>query len=226
MGQLFKMFLFFGMVCIGTEGLGVDSKSVFGGIVIETNGVAVLVPSQRVHKVVWGDRIIVKDAILDVGKVKNPVTVNFVGFPNRDYQRPAEDRGLLIRSDRDLLTSWSVDGKGLKYRVKVSAKDLVYGYIDVEILPPRLQYVVVSINNEEKVLREGDILNVQGSDRFKIKHFETNIEVLDSSVRYRIVPDQHSRPNLEDTAPLKSYELLFYRYNREFARIPIRIRGG
>ena len=193
-------------------------------VVLEVNGGAVPVKSGETVQVVWGDEIMVKSAHLR-GIGKSPETVNFVGFKGKDHRRPYDDRGYLIKTHKDLLASWSVFGKGKRYRIKVSSTKKVHGTVFVELMPPKLSYVDLSVEGEEKtrVLREGEMLSVSSRDKFKVTRFATNIENVEKGVAMKLIPVTKVKEPGDKAASV--YEMVFYRYEKEFARIPIYIKN-
>lgn len=188
-------------------------------VVAEVNGRTIIIQNGATQRIIWGDEIKIHAAFLEGGDSRLD-SINFVGFPNHDQEKPADDRGRVIRTHRDLLESWSKNGEGKEYEVKVSKDDLVVGSVTFELVKPKLYYAVLMINGEEKVVRESDELKVKSTDQFKVTRFETNLERPYEGVQFSLVKASQASDNGQKG---NSFELRFHRFSSPFAHIYLRI---
>ncbi len=193
-------------------------------MILEINGERVLADAQEKISVVWGDELIVSDAVVE--GATHPI-INFIGFPNKSAKSPTQDLKFKIATHKDLLKKWAKNEAGTLYEIRAMRDEDYAGSVFVELIKPRLDYVVLSVNGAERVLREGNILSVSGTDRFKVKKIVTNINKLDSGVTFRLMPVKLDSvlEGGEGESAYKLYELVFYRFDQEFSRIPIHIKS-
>ena len=216
---LFQLALFFpGSTVFGIEKPAVVYKPQLNNLVIEVNGEERVVKPSGTISVIWGDEVRIRAAYFD-SEVKG-VSVNFVGYPNRDSQQPANDIGFLVKTHDGLLPRYSVDGKGVRYALKVSSRGQVMGVAYIEIIKPDLEYIVLKVNGQDRALQRGEVLSVKSSDLFEVVNIKTNMGDLDS-VEYKIMPFYES-----EKADRKYLEIRLYRYNAMFAKIPVYMEKG
>ena len=200
-------------------------KASLDRVVLNVNEEPRFIRDGETFRIVWGDTISVGSILFKGGDIPEGFSVNFVGYPAPASLGPLDDRGFSIRSHKDLLKSWSVDGAGKRYVIRVKHRDGELGNVYVEIERPKLRYVVLKVNGEDRILREGEVFKVKGQDRFLVKRFETNIEKIDDSLDYKVIPAKRTQNSGEMDA-IRRFDLCFYRFGQEFARIPILMSGA
>lgn len=183
-------------------------------VTVEVNGKRQQLLPGHALSLVAGDTAKIIDAQLADGST--PPKVNFVGFPNKSAERPADDRGYAINTGKDLLKSWSVNKKGREYRIDISSDSDLIAQLPVRLIEPELLYVIAHINGKERVLRPGEISAIKESDDFEIIKVVSNMADLDPSVRFnmesQVVKDR------------KVYSMNFYRHDRRFGHIQLEIQ--
>ena len=65
--------------------------------------------------------------------------VNFKGFVGDSVNNTGEDRGYAINTARDLWKRYSLDKKGLKYKVLVTYKNQKAGELFIDLEEPALE---------------------------------------------------------------------------------------
>lgn len=224
MPPLSKLILFLVFILVSPDGLAGEGLE---KMILEINGEGVLIDSGQEVKAVWGDEIEVKGAMMKSAGA-SPKDVNFVGFPNRSSIRPIDDRGYLVRSHKDLLEGWARNDEKNLYEIKAQTGKVHHGSVFVRLEAPKLLYVVMIVNGNETILREGEILTVNGADRFKVSKVVTNIDDLNKGVTFQITPLVSNSKLLPagEVGRSRLFEIRFFRFNREFAKVPIHIRKG
>jgi len=197
------------------------SRSSLEYVTLEVNGQPQKVAADKELVVVSGDEVIIKSAVLFDPKV-SASNVNLVGFIPNSEKRPAEDRGFKIHTSRDLLKKWAINEEGNLYRIEAFSGNEKHGSAFLRVLKPVLKYVEVSVNGEQKLIREGDLLTVKASDNFKVKNVVSNIENDREAVSFQVI---QVNPEL-DLSGRKFYELRFSRNKRIFAKIPMQVVEG
>jgi hypothetical protein len=176
-------------------------------VIVEVNGQPRLVKANGELPVLRGDRLRIKEAAL-VDKRVQPKEVNLVG-----YQSPkGDDRGHDFTT-MDLRARHSEDGKGDVFAVVVQSKKELHGAVYIRLMNPVLRYAEVSINGNNKVLRDGEAIEVKSTDLVKVERVVTNLDKNDD-VLFQIAP--------VDPANTR-YEIRFQRGGTDFARIPLKI---
>jgi len=89
-------------------------------------------------KLIKGDIFEIVDVIGGPGDPSDMI-VNFKGFVSNTANNTGEDRGYVIDTAKDLWKNYSLDKKGLKYKVIVTYKNQKAGELFVEIEEPVLQ---------------------------------------------------------------------------------------
>ena len=124
---------------------------------------------------VKGDRLELVDVTTNLAD-PSEITVNFKGYVGDRQNNTGEDRGCVIHTDRDLWKWYSLDGKGKKYQVVVTHDETVLGRLFVELTEPKLDYVILQINQGVKqCLFAGDTLPIYPQDTINILDIKTNI---------------------------------------------------
>ncbi len=141
-------------------------------------------PDEEIN-IIKGDKIKVIDISQSL-KTFGKTSVNFYGYQAQD--RSAEDRGYIINTQSDLLPYYSVNKKGKKYEIRIEdrkrKKLQILKKIYVNILEPKLEYIVLIINGNKKVwFYDNEILNVTYNDYIKIIDLKTNLQYINQGVK-------------------------------------------
>ncbi len=185
-------------------------------VIVEVNGAPRLVKAGEELPVLRGDRLKIKEATL-TDRGTQPKDVNLVGYQSPNPK--GEDRGYEF-STTDLKPRHSEDQKGDVYALQVATKKVLHGTVYLRLMNPVLRYAEVSINGQNRVLRDGEALRVKAKDLVKVERVVTNLEKNDD-VLFQIAPT--SAKALAGKAESGEYEILFQRGGTEFARIPLHI---
>ena len=185
-------------------------------VVLSVNNDSQVIRSGNEFQLIKGSQFVIKDAVLKDQEIR-PRTVNLVGY--RGPEDGADDRGFLVDSTK-IESSWSVtDGyKEKTYVIIVYSGKVIHGTISVKVIDPQLEYADILVNDEKTVMREGEVLKVKASDRFKVQKVVTNIKY-NMGIRFQI------RPSIE---PMKvgqenheNLDIIFSYKEYIFAKIPI-----
>ncbi|NRA43374.1 MAG: hypothetical protein HRU09_00285 [Oligoflexales bacterium] len=188
--------------------------------IIEHNGESKLLKNKETLSYVRGDELKIKAAKLRAGDHK-PSEVNLVGFRHPIKPGNRHDLGFLIDTSSTLdKKQWAVDEKGEVFFIAAASKKLLHGYAYLKRLEPSLSYVDIQVNDQQRVMREGETLKLSSVDLFKVSRVVTNIKNLDH-VTFQVVElgDQGK-------AVLKSHELYEIRFKHRshiFAKIPMEV---
>jgi hypothetical protein len=135
--------------------------------IVEINGRRQLLASGGELKVVRGDKLRVLDFIAP--DLPQGVNVNFLGFVGNPSDNRGEDRGYLIDTSRDLLATWSLDGKGERYAVAVKLGERELAKMTIRLYEPRLNCLVLRRNDEHPVvLQPGELCSLSEGDKLTI----------------------------------------------------------
>lgn len=145
--------------------------------VLEVNGEKRLVENRGRLKVVTGDVVRVVD-VLTQGISSELLQVNFIGFVHEGSgENKGEDRGIPIRTARDLIPRYAMDQSGSSYRIAALEGQQLLGEMVLELEPPRLSYLVVG-NGETTpaAYGEGTRMLVRPSEEVRILDVRTNVQ--------------------------------------------------
>lgn len=193
-------------------------------VVLEINGTEVWVDNGAIVDAVWGDEVRVKKVIDGNGNPPPALKVNFVGFPNNNPKNPLQDLGYIVHTHSDLLRKWARNEEGNLYEIKALIDRQSVGSVFLKLRDPELSYIVFSLNGHEKVIRAGDILSVEGTDKFEVVKIVTNIKNSESGLTFSLIPIRQPVPR-DRTIDFGLYELVFYRFDKEFSRIPVHVKS-
>jgi hypothetical protein len=167
--------------------------------------------------VLKGDKFLIDSAAL-VGNRLGINRIDFVGYANSAGAR--DDSKRWIDSGKDLIPRYSVGGSGDRYSIKVYRLGKVSGEVFIQVVEPSLNYAIVSINGERRMLRASDILSVSATDQFKVEKVVTNFGD-DASVSVRIDPLEVRGASVS----FKMFEIQFIRKSVVFAKMSMQVRG-
>ncbi|MBN1832163.1 MAG: hypothetical protein JW896_08630 [Deltaproteobacteria bacterium] len=143
--------------------------------VIETKGYRVLVADGETLDLVRGEDLKIM-YILPSPADPSCITVNFKGFVGNLKNNTGEDRGYLIHTEAGLLTRYSLGKKGELYEIIASEGDRVLGRMIVRLVPPKMDYMVLKIDDHRHVcLRSEDMVSLSMDNRICLEEIETNL---------------------------------------------------
>lgn len=187
---------------------------------IRAGGDLLMVKNRQTLTVWRGDKLLIQDAVLTNG-ARRPGIVNIVGYDN-----PAgkfDDRGVEIDTGTDLRKHWSVSSRYEIYQIKVMSNRRLNGVIFLQVEDPRLRYAVVSVNERQVVVREGEILTIDESDQVQVRKVVTTLpDSHENDVTFQMVASSASEPSVAES---EVWELRFFHRGHRFADLPIRVRG-
>jgi len=140
---------------------------------IETKGHRLLLSNGETLDLVKGDKMKIVD-VLPSGL--SGITVNFKGFVGDKRNNTGEDRGYEIDTATDLLKRFSLKKKGESYPIIVSRGDDILGRIIVRLAQPRLDYLVLRVNDHRHILlRPDDSVSLSMQDKICMEEVQTNL---------------------------------------------------
>lgn len=152
------------------EGIHADRIDSF---VVETNGRRYLLSNNETFELVRGEKMKIID-VLPSGI--SGITVNFKGFVGDRTNNTGEDRGYVIDTASDLMKRYSIDKKGRSYPVIVSRDDRTIGKLIVELIPPKLHFLVLKVNDHRHILlRPDDSISLSIQDVIRMEEIQTNL---------------------------------------------------
>ena len=188
--------------------------------VIEHNGENKLLKNMDTMNYVRGDELKIKAAKLRAGD-HEPMEVNLVGFRHPVKPGNRHDLGFLIDTSITLdKKQWAVDERGEVFFIAAASKKLLHGYAFFKRLEPALSYVDIQVNEQQRVMREGETLKLKAADLFKVGRVVTNIKNLDD-VTFQVVELSKGRKSSAEL--LEYYEIRFKHRSHVFAKIPMQV---
>jgi len=143
--------------------------------VIEAKGHRLLLSEGETLHLVCGDELKIVD-VLPSMPASSGVIVNFKGFVGDRKNNTGEDRGYVIDTGSALLERYSLNGKGQSYEIVVSRGDDILGRAVVKLDPPKMQYLILKVNeNQHHLLRPGDHVALGRDDKICLEAIQTNL---------------------------------------------------
>jgi hypothetical protein len=143
--------------------------------VVETRGHRILLSDGETLDLVKGDKLKIVD-ILPSFPGESGITVNFKGFVGDWKNNTGEDRGYVIDTEADLIKRYSLHKKGELYSVIASKGDNVIGRMAIKLTPPRMDYLILKVNNNKHVyLRPEDAVSLSKKDKICLQEIQTNL---------------------------------------------------
>ena len=142
--------------------------------IVEAKGCRLLLADGETLDLVKGEKL----KILDVLPSGLPgITVNFKGFVGDRKNNTGEDRGYEIDTASDLMERYSLDKDRESYQVLVSRDDEILGKLIIRLTPPKLNYLVLKVNDHRHVLlRPEDSVSLSLKDKISMVEMNTNLE--------------------------------------------------
>jgi hypothetical protein len=143
--------------------------------VIETKGHRLLLADGETLDLVMGDDLKIVGILPSLAD-NSGITVNFKGFVGNLKNNTGEDRGYLIHTGEGLLRRYSLGNKGRLYEIIASEDDHILGRMVVRLLPPKMDYLVLRIDDHRHVyLRPEDTVSLSMENRICLEEIETNL---------------------------------------------------
>lgn len=140
---------------------------------IELNGKTVLLPEGSSYDIVKGDILKIVDVF--PRSVSNCI-VNFKGFVGDRRTNTGEDRGYDIDTGKDLMERYSIGDKGNNYQVVVTRDDKEIGNLNIRLIRPRMDYLVLKIDDQRHVLiRPDESVTLSSRDNILVEAIATNL---------------------------------------------------
>ena len=144
-------------------------------IKIKINGQELYYPENSRATIVKGDTFELVDIISNYAN-SDEFKVNFKGFVGNPKDNTGEDRGYVIRTDRDLQKRFSLNSEGRIYPVHVILNKRIVTKLFVELEDPFLAYVVLQLNqNDKRCLNPGESITANLYQPIELLDFKTNI---------------------------------------------------
>lgn len=136
-------------------------------------GNRVLAPEGGQYDVVRGEVL----KILDIyPRALTDCVVNFKGFVGDRVNNTGEDRGYDIDTGKGLLERYAMGGKGNIYQIVVTRDEKEIGSLDIRLIQPEMEYLVLRINNDRHaLLRPDEAISLSGKDNITLEAIATNL---------------------------------------------------
>lgn len=148
---------------------------------VETGGTRQVLANRESLKLVKGDQLVLVDVLTNLPNQRD-IKVNFKGFvPRGQPGNQGEDRGFKINTARDLLLRYSecrpgADKQTECYRVVAQKGGRKLGEIMVEVVPARLEYLVLKRENgHDLVYHQGETVRAKPGELLQVVDLKTNI---------------------------------------------------
>jgi len=131
---------------------------------------------------------------------------------------------------RDVPLNWSMELRELSGNAAVPSSAYTFlfmergrtvGTLRVQEVIPEFSYVDLAINGESKVFRDRDVMNLNGTDKFKVKRIATNLGELTDEIKVKVIPAVEGA----STGKLQQYEMQFLHNDAPIAKISMRVKN-
>lgn len=141
--------------------------------IIEAMGRRLLLSEGETLEVVKGEKIKIIDIL---PSSLSGVQVNFKGFVGNKSTNSGEDRGYVIDTANDLMQKYSIDKNGESYPIIASKGDNEIGELKVKLIPPKLNYLSLKINNARHILLgPEDSVTLSLNDKIRMEEVTANL---------------------------------------------------
>ena len=140
---------------------------------IDLNGRETLFPEGGTCDVVRGDILKIVDVF---PRSLRSCIVNFKGFVGDRINNTGEDRGYDIDTGKDLLERYSTGDKGNIYQIVVTKDEKEIGNLNIRLVQPKMDYLVLKIdNNRHVLLRPDESVSLSSKDNIVLEAVATNL---------------------------------------------------
>ncbi len=102
--------------------------------------------------------------------------VNFKGFVGDRLNNTGEDRGYDIDTGKGLLERYATGSKGNIYQIVVTRDEKEIGHLDIRLIQPQMEYLVLRINsNRHALLRPDESISLSVQDTLFFEAVATNL---------------------------------------------------
>lgn len=136
-------------------------------LVLKVNGELRICKTDKVLKVVKGDKLELIDVISPAGRL--PLKLNFVGFVGNRRHNTGEDRGYIIDTASDLMKRFSCQKEGRIFSIKAGDGKRDFYTFKIAIIQPKLREMILFAN--------GGWQHYGNGDAFVLKHGEENVKI-------------------------------------------------
>ena len=142
---------------------------------VRINGQERIYPEGGHAQMVLGDRFEIVDVITGLPDTADLV-VNLKGFVGDRQNNTGEDRGFVVRTDRDLWKRYSLKKKGLQYQVRVTHAQALVGTLIIDLKPPEFKYVVLGVGGKTgRCVAAGQTWPVAAGQPVRLVDIATNV---------------------------------------------------
>jgi len=160
---------------IAVVGKRVSLPSKIDGLVVETMGHRILLSNGETLQLTKGDKLKIVDVLPPMPR-SSEILVNFKGFVGDKKNNTGEDRGYPINTGIDLLKRYSLTKSVERYRIIVSHGKKTLGNFYVQLLPPKMDYLILRVNSHKHlVLRSEDKISLSSNDQICIEEIQSNL---------------------------------------------------
>ncbi|MCB9228382.1 MAG: hypothetical protein H6618_02105 [Deltaproteobacteria bacterium] len=204
-----------------------DAGMRLGYYIVERNGERIILENGTVLRFIRGDLLRVTGVVLKNGEKNKRTEVNVVGFRAKTAGEDRQDLGQFIDTASYLNRKyWSINNEGDTYAVVAARDGQMLGMASLQRVEPKLQYVDIRLNDQIRVMREGQLIRMNASDQFKVEKIVTNLKNLDH-VHYRLLRVSGEALTGQKNLPdhVGAYKLIFQHRSYEFAAIPMLVES-
>lgn len=142
---------------------------------VRRNGEAMLIPDGGTLHLIKGDRFEIIDVYTRAHDASKLV-VNVKGFVGNRRTNTGEDRGYVIDSGSDLWPRYALNPEGSRFQVLTAERDEILGRMFVEIMSPRLEYILVASGGDHyEALFPGTVTHLECPHPVHVVDVRTNI---------------------------------------------------
>jgi hypothetical protein len=194
-----------------------DEALLLDYMIVEINGQIKKVSRNEEISFVRGDLLKVTQAYLKNAKK----VINLVELSG--FKGPKEARTRNIDSSVELIEKeGSVDSEGTVYPLIAQSGATLHGAVFLRRVEPTLSYIDVLVNGKNRVMREGESLQMKKSDHFKVVNVVTNIQG-NKNISFAVVPLVTANQKAVDMH--QKYQILFRHKDYVFAKIPLTVES-
>jgi Carboxypeptidase controlling helical cell shape catalytic len=142
---------------------------------IKINGELRIVPRAERIEVIRGDTLEIVEVLSNRSASKD-MKVNFKGYVGDPRNNTGEDRGYVIRTEKDLWKRYSLAKDGKTYQVIVTHEDRVLGKLYFDLVDPVLKYVILQASGKQPLsIFSGSTVFVDPDENLTLVDVATNI---------------------------------------------------
>ena len=152
-------------------------------------------------------------------------SMNFIGFSNGSKQRPYDDRNYPIRL-WEQSSKWASEKAEsfTEYQVKVYFKSQVVGVVFFKLMHPQLEYMEMTLNGKQKVIRKKMEVQINADDKIKFGKVKLTPDLLVSE-DIDIVFSSETRSNSQNSSERKKKKVFITlsHKGRKIGQVPVAV---